>query len=235
MNKTLKTLSFTLILVIPIIVISQELNYSNKVYNEKIEYKKINYEIDFNTLKSNEIELEKKSIEKNKKDVEKIVDSIKTKYAEDIKKWSENMKFSNNRSRIFWGNLGNKKTEISLPCNCTKKNDTLTISSSFGFFGGAGVVIQIIDNKFSSHFFEYSDEPNYKKSKNDDEFVESIEVSAKYQNLILENEPKHNELLTGYLTFLTNPYYTESAKRTAFEKYVDIEMYFKCLVIEYKE
>ncbi|UKM66161.2 hypothetical protein GSB9_02740 [Flavobacteriaceae bacterium GSB9] len=232
----MKTLIFHLLLGFPIIVISQDLNYPNKVYNEKIEYRNIKYKIDFNTFNNNEIELEKESIEKNKKDIEEIADSIKIKYAEDIKKWSENVKYSNNRSKIFWGKLGGKKKEISLPCNCVKKNDTLTIASGFGFFGGAGIIVQINNKKFSSYFFEYLDEPVYKKNKNDDEFVQSIYVSAKYQSLILENEPKPNELIIGHLNFLTNPYYTESTQGKIFENYIDVEMYFKCLMVrEYEE
>lgn len=234
MFKTKRILFLVAVLMYSISILSQEKNGSINTYNETFEIGDIIDKIDFNTLNSSELFQEEKSIKKNNETLEKIADSIKIKYADDMKIWSENMKFSNNRSRIFWGDVGRKQTEISLPCLCTKQNDTLTIASGFGFFGGAGAGIKINKDKFTSIFYEYSDEPYLKKNKTDSVLVKSLELNAKYQKLILDSKPKHNKLLSGHLTFVTNPYYTASSKESEFERSQAVDMHFKCLVLEYR-
>ena len=235
----MRILFFKLILVLPILSLCQKLNHPNKVYNENIEYKKLEKMKDFNILNSNEIKQEKRSIEDRKKVLARIAnapdsipDSVLTRYSEiqdEIFKYS---KFSDNRSRIYWGKVKGKKTNISLPCICLIQNDTLSISSGFGFYGGAFAGALIYDNKFLSYFSEYTDVPMYKQNKDEDNFSKSIDIGAKYQSLILENKPKKNEILTGYLTFLTEPYYVSYSKDSVTERQTVVEMNFRCYIHE---
>lgn len=200
-------------------MISQTIGEIEKKYSDKIILKKIPNKKLFETLSEFNIEKHLKDSINIEKSIAKLPDSIKTKYSpEEIRAKYIPFKYINNRSRTYYNEyykgIKKKKKEylqkgMDLPCQCFIKNDTLTIRTGTGFFGGFGFYSKVYNNRFKNYFYEYSEE-------------KEIQIDSKYQKLILENQPENKKTLTGYFKLFTNDYYED--------KNTYGEVYFKCLV-----
>ncbi len=217
---------------------SQTQNSVEKKYYSKIKYQDIPNRALFEILSPREIEhSQKKSSEKTNQSIKKLPDSITAKYSlDEIKLKYAPYEYKNNRSRIFYNVYYNKKKQnkknylkkgMDLPCGCQMKNDTLTVVTGFGFFGGLGFASKINRKKFTNYFWEYSDHEYLKLKKEDSILKKSIEIGSKYQKMILEKKPKIGQVLTGYFSIYTKPYYTNNTKSN-----VHGEVYFKCFVFK---
>jgi len=189
-------------------------NYHNEIIFQEIPSKKL-----FKILSEYNLKHQKKDSINIDKSISKLPDSIINKYSlEEIRIKYTPFEHLNNRSRIYFDAYNEKiklpkkeylKKGMDLPCECFIQNDTLTITTGAGFFGGFGFISKIHNNSFQNYFYEYSE---------DSEIV----IDSKYQKMVLEQKPKLKTVLTGYLSLFTNTY--DGTKNT------HGEVYFNCLV-----
>ncbi|HNW88378.1 MAG TPA: hypothetical protein PKN48_01875 [Bacteroidales bacterium] len=148
--------------------------------------------------------------------------------------------FRNNRSRIFLNSFTNDtpdKTDSSFikgfptSCGCFVSKDSLVIKMGAGFFGGLGFNIGISGKKFSSGFYEYTDDVRPFKSNLSDEAFESfVSAKSKYQSLILNEKPnfKAGQQISGYLIMTSHYYYEKKYDDKINTHFVKGNVYFTC-------
>lgn len=209
-------------------------------YNKEFVVGSIPNVTDFLTLNESE-----KSLDSTFKSYDKTIDSlVKIKSSLDFPKKSD---FINNRGRILFTEVLNGKeniedqyrigkNEISTSCACAIFKDTLFISSSIGFFGGAGVSVKVYLKQFTSTFSQYINGAKPYKVNNNAEFTDNIIVDSKYQYLLLDSEPtnKDKQQLTGFLSLTSNDFF-ENRFGEMETKSAKVQLKFTCKTIQLSE
>lgn len=110
------------------------------------------------------------------------------------------------------------------------ENDTLKITIGVGFFGFAGVTINICGNYFEGKFITGGDgEGDLKYNRNDTNYVNDIQVDAVSEKLILNKNPFSNrgKILMGVYEGTFKPFYERNVGEVQEQK-VKWKVIFKC-------
>lgn len=90
-----------------------------------------------------------------------------------------------------------------------RDKDTLGINGSFGFFGGTGFYIKILDKKATLyHMLSSDDFPTYAYTATDS-LIMRLEVPCTDTKIILSElpDPSKNQTIYGYVEFKSNDFY----------------------------
>jgi hypothetical protein len=125
-----------------------------------------------------------------------------------------------------------------VPCNCHLYKDTLELSTIIGFFGGSGLVMQVVEGKYNVGHFEWV-ESEYKNFKSEPEgsFESTSFVEGKSTLEFVESPQfnKKSQTIWGKIRFVSNPYLEANAipnkiprDDEAIKKVIFLEAYFYC-------
>jgi hypothetical protein len=189
----------------------------------------------FLTLSPDELKMQESDAGMNE-----VLDSIMASDTTNLaKEYLVKKDFKNNRARVFLKTLTNGKIEkaddavlngLSSSCDCEQNGDTIFVQMNVGFFGGAGIKLQVTNDKFHSSYFTYIDHVKpFKVRPSDKEFVGYVSVPNAEHSLTLDQKPTFSlgQQITGYLTFTSSRYY-EQVGDDLKEEYVEGNLYFTC-------
>lgn len=147
----------------------------------------------------------------------------KSKAIDEIKAKSGLYRYNRSRANLeLSANSGEFKSVplggfLPFPCDCYLSNDTVKIVSNIGLSSGYVFKVDVVKNKFTSEFIEGADdEKKFKRFTNQKNFSTEIIINNIEQNLVLATKPIFSvgEIISGYLDFKTNDYYSKPAYKT---------------------
>ena len=122
-----------------------------------------------------------------------------------------------------------------LSCNCSFKNDTLTITSGIYLFSGFAIITKLHQDKVDALYFEGESEGKVLQRALTEEKANEITIPATINFLTLNRKPtNNNKELFGHVSVTTNGYYSYinvwGFKTDYIFKRMRYELYFRCNV-----
>jgi hypothetical protein len=126
-----------------------------------------------------------------------------------------------------------KNEPFPLSCNCSFKNDTLTITSGIYLFSGFAIITKVYQDKVKGLYFEGESESKVLQRALTEEKANEITIPATINFFTLDRKPTKNiKELFGQVSITTNGYYSYinvwSFKSDYIFKRMKYELYFRC-------
>ena len=126
-----------------------------------------------------------------------------------------------------------KNEPFPLSCNCSFKNDTLTITSGIYLFSGFAIITKVYQDKVNAFYFEVESEDKVLQRDLSEEKANEITIPATINFFTLDRKPTKNiKELFGRVSITTNGYYSYinvwGFKSDYIFKRMRYKLYFRC-------